>query len=684
MTTTSEPEAPRGWARPWLVFLLAALWLGLESVALGPFSYVQTHDCADGYLPYQLAMASGKFGPRTSLWLTSMACGSDRVSGPTSLAHLSSWLFLLLPGWLAHEAIVLLQAFLCSWFAYRLARDRLGLSEAASVFAGLAAAVRSDLTVGFQGGYALFPFVLWSLEKTAEVRARTAWAMAALLGLLYASCSTFAHTLPFCLLGAAMWFVIVRRQWSPRFWALFAVFCLSSVAPHLRNAWAMALNAGLSQRADWSLDAMQATGLARACFVLKTEIGVPIILLSLAGFAFAKGRDTALGSLLAATLACVLGAEALDAVRSRLSANGLLGVFSGFQISRLARLAPFFALMAASRSLDLLPARRWFLGATVLLLFAGTLQDKIARLPDWLYQGSYTANYASPVLKELASRREEPFRVATFTHGMFPVWANTYGLESVDGHLALYPRVYRMFWSQVISPLTAAEPKFVDIFDRFGNLIYLFFDDADRFPDGLPFSRFYRLPLLSLANAKYIISRHPLLDNDLTPIVAPSPWPKEDRKERLKLRLRENFFGKTHLYVYENKTVLPRAFLVRQARFLGGDKAVFEALRSAGARSLQSEVLLSDDFAPVVGRSPLSQGKVAIAKYLPDRIELSLDTPGPALLVVSNTFSPYWRCEADGVPKRIMPAYGVFWAVHLDAPARRVVFRYEPPYKPPF
>ena len=67
--------------------------------------------------------------------------------------------------------------------------------------------------------------------------------------------------------------------------------------------------------------------------------------------------------------------------------------------------------------------------------------------------------------------------------------------------------------------------------------------------------------------------------------------------------------------------------------------------------------------------------------YTPDRIVLRVAAKGRTALVVSNTFSPFWRCTVDGIETRILPAYGTFWGVPIGPGEHRVEFRYDPPYR---
>ncbi|MBI5884153.1 MAG: hypothetical protein HZB91_13745 [Elusimicrobia bacterium] len=668
-----------------LVILLASLWIGLEYVALGPFSYADILDASDQRIPIRLASGLERSSPRTSLWMPLIAGGADRLANDVSFFW-DECLFLILPGWLAFQLALLGQFFLCSYFTYRLARDRLDCDESSSLFAALCVlvyfkahpSVETVFIPSARGGHALVPFLLWSLDSLRERRGSAPWGWVVLLGVLNGLCSSISTVLPFSLAVCGLWLAVVRRDLRGRTLGMLAVFSAVSILPHARIAWAMAVHAPISQRAGWAFAAPSWGRTLSQAWKGMLLAKMPLAL-GLAGLAYGKKRDGLLWSLLAGLIACVAVPGVLSYPQSHLS--GSLGFLRSFRWDRLELFVPLFAAVFAGRALASLPGRRRWLGLGAAVLLFLSIQVKIRQVSEWYFWGSYTANFASPVLRGLGSLREDPFRVATIPHGINPAYAQAYGLETADGYLSIFSGAYHRFWAKVTEPLAARDDHYSVYFDRGADQLYLFMRDAEPFVrTGLPFSEFYRLELLSLANVKYLISRLPLKHEDLRLVHAPAPWP-DGRAERLKLRLAENFSGKTHIFVYENTTVLPRAFLARRAIYFPDSGPLFDALAAAHSRTMRETVFLEESGFPGVGPGPFSQGKVSFAAYLPDRIELSVDAAGPALLVVTNTFSPFWKCEVDGVPAKILPAFGTFWAVHLPSGARKVAFDYAPPFR---
>lgn len=666
----------RLYGRPGVLFLLLALWLSLEQWGLGPYSYMPIHDIGDITFPRLLMLASAPFLEKVCYWLPGMACGVDRLSNDLLYTHVYALAFRFLPGWFACGAMAVLQGFLCSYFAYRLAKEGAGLSEVPALFTGFALVFYTDLSPGYQMAYVLLPFMLWSFERICSKPWPAALFGVIGLGLLNASCTSAVTALPFCLMGFWLWFGFIRRCLSVRFIALLCVFTAVSLGAHIVEVWAIVLNAPWSHRADWTPLRPSAVDMFWGAF---GAVKIPL-LLAVAGLVSSRGRAPRLKAFLGVFLFCTLGAQILELVKA--PAGAYIGFLKGFNFVRLERIGPLFLILAAAEALAWLPWRNWVLGSCVTVLLLGSIAVKLENAWTWVFQGGYTANYSSPVLRSLAGAGPPgTFRVAVFSHGLHPAFANVYGLETVDGYLNLYPKTYQRFWSKVIEPLTRRSAFFDQGFNGWGNRIYLFFDNVARFPEGIVFADNYRLSLLSLANARYVVSRHPLLDDSLVALDPPVPWESMSSRAHLWLRVKENFTGKRYLYVYENRGWLPRAFIASRVQAFPDAGTLGAALAVAPAERLRREVFLETRFAGDIGALAAGKAEVLLESYGADRIEYSVRAEGPGLLVVSNSFSPFWKCSVDGVAREVLPAYGAFWAVALPASARRVVFEYRPPYR---
>jgi hypothetical protein len=131
--------------------------------------------------------------------------------------------------------------------------------------------------------------------------------------------------------------------------------------------------------------------------------------------------------------------------------------------------------------------------------------------------------------------------------------------------------------------------------------------------------------------------------------------------------------------LFENVHALPRAFLVRRARSIPTTQ-ILEQLRDLDPRE---EVLVTDPLppswtaAPHGSRPPLPP--VRVVSYGPAHVVLEVETPEPAVLVLSDTFDPRWRASDNGQPVPIVRADHALRAVFLAPGRHRVEFRYRQP-----
>ena len=672
------PRSAGLWDSPLKASLLVTAWLGLESFLLGPFSYIPLAEFADGPFPQLTAVASGAALPGAHYWLPGIAFGVDRLANGLMTFQAPVLLLMLLPGWAAFQIFLFLHYFLSSYFTARLAVDFLKTSPRAAVLAAFAGA-----SVPFTGGIgnSVFPFVLWAFDRLLDRDWRTGLAGALGLGLFFSLFASAVVTMPFCFLWTLAWLGLVRKKLNGRALALGAVFVAAAAAPHLRQLWAMWANAPFSHRAGWGpVWECTAPALGRALLQGLNwgwsvgAVGVCVAALGLAQSRFRPGRFSGALAMFALT---VLAAGLGEWLKT--CAGLSTGPLAGLHLHRFYLILPLAGALAGAAGLGLAGNRRWVFALAMAAMFARSAHSKSKTLWEYFFQGGYAANFQSPVLEDLARRKaaEPPFRVATFTHGLVPGYALAYGLESVDGYVGMYSGRYFNFWREVIGPVIQREPYLEDYFGRWGSQLYLFLHSVDDWPQGVRFADHYRLPLLSLANAKYVISRHPLEDPNFKLRTPQKPWRAHTRNERAWLRIKENFTGKTYFYLYENAAALPRAFLVPTVKTWPDQAALWKAMSGAALEDLKKTVFVEEAFWKENPAPGFRKGRADLSAIESDRLELSVELDGPGVLVVSNSFNRFWTCRVDGAERRIFPAYGAFWGVALDRGDRKVEFSYD-------
>jgi len=156
--------------------------------------------------------------------------------------------------------------------------------------------------------------------------------------------------------------------------------------------------------------------------------------------------------------------------------------------------------------------------------------------------------------------------------------------------------------------------------------------------------------LLDLLNVKYVIS------------------PKEFNAEGYNLVEKG---GKIN--IYENKNVLPRAFLVDKAVVIKDEKEILEKLTSKDFEP-SAEVILEEG----QGTWDKGQGKIRILDYKANQVIIEAEVDGPRFLVLSDSYYPGWKAYVDGEEVKIYRADYVLRAVRLEPGKHIVKFIYDP------
>jgi len=138
--------------------------------------------------------------------------------------------------------------------------------------------------------------------------------------------------------------------------------------------------------------------------------------------------------------------------------------------------------------------------------------------------------------------------------------------------------------------------------------------------------------------------------------------------------------------LYENTTVLPRAFVVTSARCAGddafGDEFALSAMREPSFDPARQAMIAGDsDGCALNSDNTGSLLTALITAYAPESLTVRVETDNPAFLIVANSYDPGWRATVDGVPVPIDRANVLFQAVRLSASAAPQMVRltYDPP-----
>jgi hypothetical protein len=333
--------------------------------------------------------------------------------------------------------------------------------------------------------------------------------------------------------------------------------------------------------------------------------------------------------------------------------------------------------------------------ATVSVLLFTSVKTKYAGLLNWMTHGSYAHIFESPVLKELAAdirSKTMPERVGAFQ--IYPTYLQAYGLETIGAYQTAYLQRYFELWATMVAPwvsgLDSKQGSGLSFATRRknnrdwpvfrGGRLMLY---PDEYLPRVPLGELYNLNILSLLNVGYLVSREQLVDASLAPVrSAKTPWSSLGRLEKAKINIRANFQGREHLYIYRNRGVFPRFFSVPRIKTFATGRLVLEAMANASGEDLRKIVFVEKKHLPAGLSADQSFGTldIKLETYTNDKIKLRVTADQASVLIVANSFSPFWKVEIDGVRAEIFPAYHALWGVRVPTGAKSVVFWYDPPY----
>jgi hypothetical protein len=687
-----------------IIFLLTALFFGLEHYILGPFSYVQINDNLNSIAEKAfISCRSLLVGEGVSYWMPYFSGGIERLSNASGFNDIANLLFVF-PPWIASALIIVIGVFLSGFFTFRLCQEILGFSKKVSVTSGILFSftylVESNMFYLF--GMAILPFVLFYLEKIFVSHRLSLFKKIVsffVLGIIYSFFSSLILVLPFTSVAIVLWFFLIRKQRLPYFYLALLLFFLPAGLLKFQEAWSLLANAPLSQRSS-------ATSYLRVRLkdyvnylpdLLRPNfIGVSLpAIITLAGFWLVK-RKRLFWQMFILTFPLFLMAPLLIPL-SATHAGSLLGPFRYFDFSRFSLLVPFFSAILVACILD---GAQGFLGKIsssasskefffkiqnllivfcLVAVFLSDLALKEGHFIQWVTIGSYEANTSSPDIFWMAEREKKspPFRVASISPraipSMNPSLANFYGLESVDFFTNIISRRQQVFFR-----LMAKDERIINA------LYFLNTSGKDLTVDFDP-SKIANMALLSLDNAKYIISDNLIDYPGLVLLPTPSAkgwqsWEKMSEVQKIKFKLAENFSGRK-LLVYENKNYFSRFFLVKDVKSFASDSELLVTLATSTEKDLRNSVLLYKKDADKIISLSAAGGNIEILNYSADEMKLKVTLDGPSVLVISDNFSPFWGAKVNNERVEIMPADYVFMAVYLKEKNNEVELFYNPPYK---
>jgi hypothetical protein len=137
------------------------------------------------------------------------------------------------------------------------------------------------------------------------------------------------------------------------------------------------------------------------------------------------------------------------------------------------------------------------------------------------------------------------------------------------------------------------------------------------------------------------------------------------------------------MMVYENKDVLPRAFVVGDYRVLHDRQEIFAELSSEWFDPASYVILDEEPGDDFVGPGSASADSYAhIVEYTANRVTVDAEVSGDGFLVLSDLYYDGWKVIVDGEEDEIYRADYVLRAVQLGEGRHLVEFIFDPlPFK---
>ena len=138
------------------------------------------------------------------------------------------------------------------------------------------------------------------------------------------------------------------------------------------------------------------------------------------------------------------------------------------------------------------------------------------------------------------------------------------------------------------------------------------------------------------------------------------------------------FDGDPQIDVYLNTNALPRALLIEQAQSVGSGEEAWQAVHAPEFKP-DGEVIVEGGPALEPHARVDGERSLAFTHYSNERVELSVQTPITAYVVLSDVFYPGWTATIDEQPSQVYPANFAFRAVLVPPGQHHVVLQFEPP-----
>jgi hypothetical protein len=276
-------------------------------------------------------------------------------------------------------------------------------------------------------------------------------------------------------------------------------------------------------------------------------------------------------------------------------------------------------------------------GALCLAAFA----ELFVLAPHGVFSTRYDPLVEPPFVRYLRDRQrsEPPFRVFATGGILYPNFATAFHLDDIRMLDALYPSRYFEYVQSFLAE---------NVTDRY----------TGGYGSSEQPSRIAHNKWLNAANVRFVIV----------------PAGQDPGRQFVRV-----YHGEVD--VYENRGVLPRAFVAGAAVVVRARQEALAVMRDPAFDPAMSVVLeASGGSSRIVlpSAGPARAGEARISKYDAQEVEVEVAADRPGVLVLADAYYPGWEAELNGEPAAIYAADLAFRGVVVPAGRHRVVFHYRP------
>ena len=156
----------------------------------------------------------------------------------------------------------------------------------------------------------------------------------------------------------------------------------------------------------------------------------------------------------------------------------------------------------------------------------------------------------------------------------------------------------------------------------------------------------------------------------------------QSQQRALAAKYQPVFNSATGSVVLENKTVLPKAWLVPAVAVLTDPQQRIMALNSTNFDPRQVAIVESPPLLPMAQIGTAPGGIATVERYEPNRITVRVETPQNGLLVLGEKYYRWWYAAVNGKETPIVPVNHILRGVYLPPGKHEVSFVFDPlPFK---